>query len=58
MTATDGGGEFKTVFYSITVTDVNDNSPRFIMGDYYIVSLREDQSVRVVCELKLPMSSY
>ena len=27
--AADGGGETQTVHYTITVTDENDNSPRF-----------------------------
>lgn len=46
VTATDGGGEYMTVTYTIQIVDENDNSPRYIMGDYHTIILDEDTEVR------------
>ena len=45
VTATDGGGLSVTVIYTITVLDVNDNSPSFTSGEYYAVPLYEDHDL-------------
>lgn len=48
VTATDGSGLDATVFYSISVTDVNDNSPLFTTGTSYSLTLNEDQDTNEV----------
>lgn len=47
VTATDGGGEYMTVTYTIRVVDENDNSPRFITGNFHTIILYEDTEVRI-----------
>lgn len=45
VTAADGGGETHTVHYTITVTDENDNSPRF-QESYFREFVNENEEVR------------
>lgn len=45
VTAADGGGESHTVSYTITVTDENDNPPRFLQS-YFREYVDENQEVR------------
>lgn len=46
VTATDGGGEYMTVTYTIQIVDENDNPPRYIMGNVHTIILYEDREVR------------
>ena len=48
VTATDGSGLTATVVYSISVTDENDNTPYFSLGNLYHIDIDEDQDLNEV----------